>query len=45
MLEKYFIFNRKIGGSDAAFSLEPEEMKQLVQNVRHAERALGKATY
>ena len=36
---------RADGGVDAAFSMEPEEFKQMVDSIRNVEKALGKATY
>lgn len=45
VIEKHFTLKRSEGGPDAAFSLEPEEMKQLVQSVREVEVAIGKPNY
>lgn len=45
IIEKHFILDKKIGGADASFSLEPEEFKAMVLAVRNAEKALGKVTY
>lgn len=45
LVEKHFIMKRSDGGPDAPFSLEPAELKEMVESVRHAEAALGKATY
>ena len=45
VIEKHFILDRKLGGPDAAFSMEPEEFKKMVQNVRTAEASLGRADY
>jgi N-acetylneuraminate synthase len=41
LIEKHFILSRSEGGPDSAFSMEPEEFRQLVRDVRTAERALG----
>lgn len=45
IIEKHFILDRKIGGPDAAFSLEPIEFKAMVDAVRDVEKAMGKVSY
>jgi len=45
IIEKHFILDRKLGGPDAAFSLEPEEFKEMINLVREAEKALGSAKF
>jgi pseudaminic acid synthase len=45
VIEKHAILDRKLGGPDAPFSLEPKEWKDLVDSVRKTEKLLGKATY
>jgi pseudaminic acid synthase len=45
IVEKHFILDRKQGGPDAAFSLEPQEFAQMVKSVREAGKSLGKVTY
>ena len=45
VIEKHFILDRKLGGPDAAFSLEPAEFKAMVDGVRAAEKAVGRVTY
>ncbi len=45
VIEKHFTLNRSDGGVDSAFSMEPEEMKQLVIETERAWRSLGKVTY
>lgn len=45
IIEKHFTLSRLEGGPDADFSLEPEEMKQLVKSVREAEKAIGKVQH
>jgi sialic acid synthase SpsE len=37
--------SRKIKTPDSFFSIEPEELKELVTNIRIAEKALGKVYY
>lgn len=45
IIEKHFILDRKLGGPDSAFSLEPEEFRAMVISVRESEKALGKVSY
>lgn len=45
VIEKHFCVSRAEGGVDSAFSLEPQEMKQLVQEVHSAYAALGHISY
>ncbi len=45
LIEKHFILDRNLGGPDSAFSMEPEEFKQMVKSIREVEKALGKVTY
>lgn len=42
VIEKHFITDRNIGGPDAAFSMQPEEFKEMVDKVRDLEKALGR---
>ncbi len=44
-IEKHFIVDKSWGGPDAFFSLEPDEFKRLVQDVRTCEAALGKPRF
>jgi pseudaminic acid synthase len=43
IIEKHLTLSRAAKGPDAAFSLEPEEFKAMVDAVRVAEKALGTA--
>ena len=45
VVEKHLTLSRSDGGVDSAFSMEPEEFKQMVDNIRIVEKALGKVTY
>jgi pseudaminic acid synthase len=45
VVEKHFILDRSMGGPDSAFSMEPNEFKVMVEEVRKAEKALGRVTY
>lgn len=45
IIEKHFILDRKLGGVDSVFSMEPHEFKKMIDSVRQAEASLGKVTY
>ena len=45
IIEKHFTLARADGGPDSAFSMEPDEFKQMVQDIRTVEKALGTVCY
>lgn len=45
VIEKHFTLCRADGGVDAAFSLEPEEMRALIMESERAWQSLGKISY
>jgi N-acetylneuraminate synthase len=45
VIEKHFTLDRNDGGVDSAFSMEPNELKQLVVESGRAWQSLGKITY
>jgi pseudaminic acid synthase len=44
-IEKHFIVDRSWGGPDAFFSLEPDQFKRLIADVRACEASLGKPRF
>jgi len=45
VIEKHFILDRNLGGPDAAFSMNVDEFKHMVEEIRIVEKALGKVNY
>ena len=45
IIEKHFTLSRADGGLDAPFSLEPKELKLLIDNCRIANLSIGKPTF
>lgn len=45
MVEKHLTLRRSDGGPDGAFSMEPEEFKEMVDQIRIVEKALGESSY
>lgn len=45
VVEKHFIIDRSIGGPDSTFSMEADEFKLMVENIRKTEAAMGSVNY
>jgi len=45
VIEKHFTMRRADGGVDSSFSMEPEEMRLLVEETQNAWQALGSVQY
>jgi pseudaminic acid synthase len=45
VIEKHFTLSRAAGGTDSAFSMEPNEMTNLVKETERAWKSLGKIKY
>lgn len=45
VIEKHFIIDKSVGGPDSSFSLDEKEFKEMVIQVRNAEKAIGEITY
>lgn len=45
IIEKHMTLRRSEGGTDGAFSMEPEEFAQMVTDVHNIEQAIGMCTY
>ena len=45
IVEKHFILSRTNGGPDSAFSMEPNEFREMVDSIRNVERPLGNVKY
>jgi len=43
-VERHFTLDRKMWGSDQKASIEPDEMKEMIKNIRLVEQALGDPT-
>lgn len=41
VIEKHFTMDRKLPGPDHAASLEPDELQQMIHNIRTVEQAMG----
>jgi len=45
IIEKHFCMSREIENPDSLFSMEPDEFKKMVDDIKAAERAIGKIDY
>ena len=45
VIEKHFILDKKLGGPDSAFSIEPQEFSAMAKAVREVEELLGVESY
>lgn len=45
IIEKHFCLERSLENPDAAFSMNPQEFKQMVKDIRQAEKAIGQVKY
>ncbi len=45
IIEKHLTLSRKMPSPDSAFSLEPEEFREMVSEVRVAEKSIGRVFY
>lgn len=45
VIEKHLTLRRADGGADGAFSMEPDEFREMVDQIRITEKALGRATF
>lgn len=45
VIEKHLCISRKIKNPDSSFSMEPDEFKSMVSDIRNVEKALGKVSY
>ncbi|MDE6362660.1 MAG: pseudaminic acid synthase [Lachnospiraceae bacterium] len=45
LIEKHFCISRAVKNPDASFSMEPQEFRQMVEQVREVEQAMGTVHY
>ena len=45
IIEKHFCLDRSIKNPDASFSMNPSEYRQMVKDIRQAEKAIGRVKY
>lgn len=44
VIEKHYTIDKTLPGPDHPFAIEPEELKEMIKNIRLAEKALGEKT-
>ena len=45
VIEKHFCLSREIKNPDSSFSMEPEEFRAMVNDIRNVEKAMGTVSY
>jgi pseudaminic acid synthase len=45
VVEKHLILDRKMGGPDSGFSMDPSEFEEMVKAIREVEQVLGEVSY
>lgn len=45
IIEKHFCLDRALDNPDASFSMNPDEFKRMVEDIRQAEKAIGNVKY
>ena len=45
IIEKHIILDRSEGGPDSAFSMEMDELREMVDKIRNVEKSIGKIDY
>ncbi len=45
LIEKHFCISRAVKNPDSSFSMEPQEFREMVEQVREVEKAMGSVQY
>lgn len=45
IIEKHFVLSRAVPSTDSAFSMEPDEFRAMVADIRMVEQAIGQVSY
>lgn len=45
IIEKHLCLSRDVENPDSSFSMEPKEFKQMIEDIRSAEKAIGNVSY